>query len=95
MCLAKEQGGLRFKDIQSFNQALLAKQPWQILNDHESLFARFFKSRYFNFSNFLSAKNGPRPSYAWRSIQFGKELLTQGLRKHLGDGRSVFVWTEN
>lgn len=61
LCLAKEQGGLRFKDIQSFNQSLLSKQAWIILNHPDSLFARFFKSRYFEHSDFLSAKNGSPP----------------------------------
>ncbi|XP_048596342.1 uncharacterized protein LOC125578099 [Brassica napus] len=44
---------------------------------------------YFKSTDFLSAKNGPRPSYAWRSIQFGKDLLRQGLRKHIGNGETV------
>ncbi|CDY13031.1 BnaC07g03300D [Brassica napus] len=44
--------------------------------------------------DFLRAKNGPRLSYAWRSIQFGKELLSQRLRKHVGNSRTVSVWID-
>ncbi|KAG2315720.1 hypothetical protein Bca52824_018842 [Brassica carinata] len=53
-----------------------------------------FKSRYFPHGEFLSAKNGPRPSYAWRSIQFGKELLVLGITKKIGNGRTVSVWVD-
>ena len=53
-----------------------------------------FKSRYFGIADFLRAKNGPRLSYAWRSIQFGKELLSQRLRKHVGNSRTVSVWID-
>ncbi|KAF8110671.1 hypothetical protein N665_0080s0006 [Sinapis alba] len=38
---------------------------------------------------------GSRPLYAWRSIQFGKELLIQGLRKQLGNGRTISMWVDD
>ncbi|XP_010419043.1 PREDICTED: uncharacterized protein LOC104704701 [Camelina sativa] len=93
LCLTKDQGGLGFKDIEVFNQALLAKQAWRLLHYPNSFFSLYLKSRYFPDHQFLDASLGARPSYAWRSILYGRDLLVKGLRLCIGDGSSTRVWT--
>lgn len=37
---------------------------------------------------------GSRPSYGWRSIVFGKNLLSKGLKSVIGDGKDTLVWID-
>lgn len=83
-----------FRDVSESNQALLAKQAWKIFNEHDSLLSRIYKGRYFSSSTFLDCGKGFRPSYAWRSILHGKELLQRRLIKSIGDGQNTKVWLE-
>ncbi|CAA7041304.1 unnamed protein product [Microthlaspi erraticum] len=95
LTLPKKAGGLGFRDIQVFNQALLAKQAWRLLHDPQSLFSRFFKSRYYADGDLLSASSGRGASYGWRSIIYGRELLRKGLRRSIGNGKATLVWVDN
>lgn len=90
----KKLGGIGFKDLVCFNQALLAKQAWRLMTDHQSLLYSIFKTRYFLNTNFLSATLGSRPSNAWRSILFGRELILAGLKRVIGNGLDTNVWID-
>ncbi|XP_031095240.1 uncharacterized protein LOC115999534 [Ipomoea triloba] len=94
MCGPKNTGGMGFKHLHNFNIALLAKQGWRLLTCPDSLAARVYKARYFPRADFLNASIGANPSYCWRSILAGQDVLKKGCYKRIGNGRATCVWNQ-
>lgn len=94
VCKPKREGGLGFRDIEIFNQALLGKQVWHILQAPNCLMARVLKARYFPDSSILTASQKKKSSYSWKSILFGRELVAKGMRVVIGNGSTTRMWLD-
>ncbi|XP_042944508.1 uncharacterized protein LOC122278379 [Carya illinoinensis] len=91
---SKSAGGLGFRDLESFNLALLAKQGWRIIQQPNSLAAQVLKLKYFPSVDFFQAKVGYRPSFIWRNFCAAKGLIEKGSIWRIGDGQSTKIWKD-
>jgi ribonuclease HI len=92
MSLPKNRGGLGFRDLVSFNKALLAKQCWRLLTSPDSLATKIISAKYYPKSSFMDAKLGSKPSFAWRSIYGARDLLENGIIWRVGNGQTIKIW---
>lgn len=65
LCLSKKNGGLGFRDLSSFNRALIAKQCWRLISFPNSLVSKSIKAKYYPRGNFMESNLGSNPSYIW------------------------------
>ena len=91
---AKGEGGLGFQDIQCFNDALLGKLSWRLLNNSSCLLARILRGKYNNHESMLEAQATNSCSHGWRVILIGRDLLVEHLVWAIGDGKAMKIWEE-
>ncbi|KAM0917202.1 hypothetical protein ACQ4PT_009638 [Festuca glaucescens] len=74
----KHNGGMGFRDMHLFNQAILARFAWRLIQKPDCLCARVLKAKYFPHGSLLDTVFAIDPSPVWRGIEFGIELLKKG-----------------
>jgi hypothetical protein len=73
-----------FRDMRKFNQALLARQAWRLVQFPQSLCARVLRAKYFPNGELVDTVFTGNASPTWRSIEYGLELLKQGIVWRVG-----------
>lgn len=94
MCNPKCIGGMGFKDLAIFNDALLGRQAWRLVHKEGSLLSKVMKAKYYPNCSFLDAYLGYAGSYSWCSVWSFKALLKEGIIWRIGNGARVNVWKE-
>lgn len=94
MTMPKEQGGLGFRYLHSFNIAMLARQVWRLIQVPDSLCARVLQAKYFPSGDVLIVVAQPDMSYVWRSLLQGIEVIKAGMIWRVGMGDQINIWTD-
>lgn len=95
LCKMKETGRLGFRELETFNLALLAKQVWRIITEPHLLLSRVWKARYFPSTSIFNANLGERLSATWRSLLADGPYVEHGLMRRMGNGASTHIWGES
>ncbi|MCI08655.1 reverse transcriptase-like protein, partial [Trifolium medium] len=96
ICKHKKKGGLGFRELRAFNEALLAKQGWRCITQPTSMVSQTLKAKYYPKVKFLEAEVGNKNvSYTWRSIQKASWILKKWGLWNVGNGDNINIWKDN
>ncbi|KQK16103.2 hypothetical protein BRADI_1g26757v3 [Brachypodium distachyon] len=80
--------------METFNQALLARQAWRLIDKPTSLCARVLKAKYYPNGSLVDTVFTGNTSSSWQAIEFGLELVKKGIIWRVGNGESVRIWRD-
>lgn len=94
MCTPIFFGGIRFKDFSVFNDAVLDRQTWWLVQRLGSLLGRVMKAKYYRNCNFLDGALEHAGSYFWRSLWSSKALVKERMIWCIDNGCKVNIWMD-
>jgi hypothetical protein len=83
-----------FRDMRLFNQALLARQAWRLIQFPDTLCTQILKAKYYPNGFLTDTVFSGNASSTWHAIEYGLELLKQGVIWRVGNGASIRAWRD-
>ncbi|XP_026398879.1 uncharacterized protein LOC113294719 [Papaver somniferum] len=78
LSIPKALGGLGFRNLEQFNNAMLAKLAWKACNDENSLCMQILRAKYGKNGSLLHLdKLKDESSWLWKGIYVGIEVVQQ------------------
>lgn len=84
--------GLGFRNLRCFNEALLAKKLWRLINHLVSFVARILREKNRSLGDTFLSNGKPSSSPFWRSLLTGTDLVERGTRRRVGNGHTIKIW---
>jgi hypothetical protein len=94
MSIPKSEGGMGFRDLHCFNQAMLAKQCWRLLSEPDSLCAQVLRTKYYPDGDLINATLKKGASFTWQSIMSGLKTFKRGCIWRPGNGSTINIWSD-
>jgi hypothetical protein len=94
MLIPKDYGGVGFRGMRLFNQALLSHQDWRLIQYPNTLCAHLLKAKYYPFGSLIDTIFTGNGSSTWTAIEYGLQLLKQGVIWCVGNGSQIRAWRD-
>ncbi|KAJ9536675.1 LOW QUALITY PROTEIN: hypothetical protein OSB04_un000148 [Centaurea solstitialis] len=93
VCQPRECGGLGFKDLTTWNRALIAKNLWDIIVVRPTLWVSWVRN-LLNHANFWIVRKSNTWSWVLRKMMDLRNFIRPHITVTIGDGRNTHAWED-
>nr|GEU99436.1 RNA-directed DNA polymerase, eukaryota, reverse transcriptase zinc-binding domain protein [Tanacetum cinerariifolium] len=95
ICRPKAQSGLGLKNLQVWNQALLAKHIWNIASKKDNLWFKWVHSVKLRSKSIWEVSVDSNDSWGWKNLLTIRDLIMNNVRCIVRNGNGTSMWFDN
>ncbi|XP_023758688.2 uncharacterized protein LOC111907126 [Lactuca sativa] len=92
ICKPKEYGGLGIKNLRRWNDALLAKHVWNVINNKNSLWVQWVRINYIGSRNFWDILQKKSMRWTWKRFLEIRKTVRPHVVSCVGNGGNTALW---
>ncbi|XP_026407200.1 uncharacterized protein LOC113302475 [Papaver somniferum] len=96
ICVLKDMGGMGFLNLKIFNNAMLAKVTWRLVNFPDFMLAQVMKHKYYSDHSLLNSeiRCPATASWGWKNIYKEMSKIRNNSVWVVGNGKMIRIWED-